>query len=123
MRSGASAVHILLDFFGCDPDLLQDSHLLREALAATAEESRLTVLNEVFHRFDPHGVSGVLLISESHMSIHTWPEHGYAAVDVFSCSPEISAAQVRASLEAKLRPGRVEVRVVHRGNGEEGGDQ
>jgi S-adenosylmethionine decarboxylase len=115
MKSRAAAVHILLDLFGCPPELLGDSKLIREALQTTAEENRLTVLSEVFHRFEPHGVSGVLLISESHISIHTWPEYGYAAVDVLSCNPEVSAEMVQSSVEKKLRPSRVEVRVLPRG--------
>lgn len=115
MKRGASALHILLDFAGCDPGLLADPNRLREILYATAKENGLTVLNEVFHRFQPHGVSGVLLISESHISLHTWPERGYAAVDVFSCKPEISVPRLQATLERELGSKRTEVQVIHRG--------
>jgi S-adenosylmethionine decarboxylase len=119
MSSRIAAVHILLDCFECDPEILQDQDRLREVLEETAGENGLTVLNGVFHRFQPHGVSGVLLISESHISIHTWPEHQYAAVDVFSCRPGISPAEVKASLEKRLGPGRIQVRSIGRGEIEE----
>jgi len=117
MTAETAAVHILLDLYNCDPGLLRDSEALRRVLQETADENGLTVLNGIFHRFEPHGVSGVLLISESHMSVHTWPEHGYAAVDVFSCRPGISAEKVRASLEKRLRPGRVRMQAITRGKG------
>jgi len=122
MSTGTTALHILLDCFDCDPDMLQDQDFLRKVLEETAVENHLTILNGVFHRFQPHGVSGVLLISESHISIHTWPEHAYAAVDVFSCRPGISPAEVKASLERRLRPGRIRVRSIGRGELEEKGE-
>lgn len=120
MNREASALHVLLDFFDCDHSLLEDAAALREALYAAASETGLTVLNEMFHRFQPHGVSGVLLISESHVSIHTWPERCFAAVDVFSCKPQISPERFRAAFERALRPGRVEMRVIERGEREAG---
>jgi S-adenosylmethionine decarboxylase proenzyme len=115
MKPGTVALHILLDCFDCDRDLLQDQDSLRTILEETATENNLTVLNGVFHRFEPHGVSGVLLISESHISIHTWPEHDYAAVDVFSCRPGIDPNAVKVSLEKRLHPGTVRVRSIVRG--------
>lgn len=115
MSARARAVHILLDLHDCNANLLHDADRLRQVLHATAKESGLTALNEVFHSFQPHGVSGVLLIAESHISIHTWPEKRFAAVDVFSCNPKITVSQVRNSLEQKLQPARVDVRVIERG--------
>ena len=73
---------------------------LREAAAAIGAR----VLNVAFHAFAPHGVTGVLLLAESHLSVHTWPEHGYAAVDLFTCgpaSPEAALPILRAALGAR----------------------
>lgn len=70
-----------------------------------AQEVGATVLGDTFHRFQPHGVSGVVVIAESHLSVHTWPEHAYAAVDIFSCSagfrPEAAARVLIEGLESE----------------------
>ena len=78
---------------------------------------RGTIVTEVFHNFSPHGVSGVVVIAESHVAIHTWPEHGFAAVDIFSCSPSLDVASIRAALEEGLRPNRVNAQTIERGLG------
>ncbi len=82
--------HILAEIYGCDFDALNDvknveTTMVQAALAAGAE-----VREYVFHKFSPQGVSGVVVISESHLTIHTWPELGYAAVDVFTCGDKVN---------------------------------
>jgi S-adenosylmethionine decarboxylase len=69
----------------------------------------------VFHSFDPYGVSGVVIITESHVTIHTWPEHGYAAVDIFSCSPKLDHAAIRQHLKRSLSAQRVSGKSLKRG--------
>ena len=81
----------------CDPKHLDDLSFVRETLLATAEEIGATVLGDTFHQFSPQGVTGIIAIAESHLSIHTWPEYRYAAVDIFTCCESFeptSAAQL-----------------------------
>ena len=81
--------HLLLELNDCDPKLLNDIGLIREIMLAAANESGATVLGESFHQFSPQGVSGVILIAESHLSVHTWPEHGYAGADILTCGTRV----------------------------------
>ena len=76
---------MLAEFSGCDPARLADLDHITRAMLAAAEASGATVVTHSFHHFAPLGVSGVVIISESHLAIHTWPEHGFAAVDFFTC--------------------------------------
>lgn len=77
--------HLLVDYRGCSRDVLDDPAALELLMRAAAAAARVTILAAQFHRFRPQGVSGFLLIEESHMSLHTWPEAGYAAVDFYTC--------------------------------------
>jgi S-adenosylmethionine decarboxylase len=81
----ALGTHLLLDLKDCDKEVLNDLNFLKESLYAAATEAGATVLGESFHHFHPQGVSGVVIITESHLFIHTWPEYSYAAVDIFTC--------------------------------------
>jgi S-adenosylmethionine decarboxylase len=76
---------VIAEFYACDPVLLDDPDRLRRHLLGAAGRIGATVLSETFHRFGHGGVSGTLVIAESHLSIHTWPEGAYAAVDLFTC--------------------------------------
>ena len=97
--------HLLLELKDCNRELLNDLKFLKTMLIAAANEAGATVLGESFHQFNPHGVSGVVIIAESHLFIHTWPECGYAAVDIFTCGntvqPEKANKRVITELEAK----------------------
>jgi S-adenosylmethionine decarboxylase len=77
--------HFVLELWGVDAATLDDAAALERALRDASAAARLTVLETAIHRFEPQGVTGLLLLSESHISVHTWPELGYAAVDLFSC--------------------------------------
>lgn len=77
--------HLIAEFYGCDCVLLDDPDAIRVRMLEAGERVGVTIVGEVFHQFSPQGVSGTLVIAESHMSIHTWPEKGYAAVDIFTC--------------------------------------
>jgi S-adenosylmethionine decarboxylase len=81
--------HLLIELQDCDKEVLNDLSFLRETMLAAAVACGATVMGESFHRFSPQGVSGVVVIAESHLSIHTWPEYGYAAVDVFTCGTTV----------------------------------
>jgi S-adenosylmethionine decarboxylase len=77
--------HCILELYDCDSARLDDEPFLRSAITNAALRAGATLLNLISHRFQPHGVTGLALLAESHISIHTWPESGYAAVDVFTC--------------------------------------
>lgn len=81
----ALGCHIVAEMSLCDPEILTDLERVRDAMVRAAVEANAEVREVAFHRFIPHGVSGVVVISESHLSIHTWPEIGYAAVDIYTC--------------------------------------
>ena len=99
--------HVLAELTGCPPNVLDDAAALEVCFRDCAEKGGATLVSSHFHRFSPQGVSGVVVIAESHLTIHTWPEHGYAAVDVFTCGrPEIAEA-IMALIIAALRAGTV----------------
>jgi S-adenosylmethionine decarboxylase len=89
----------------CNRESLNDLDLIRAVMLKAAVDCGAEVLGESFHRFSPQGVSGVVVIAESHISIHTWPEHGFAAADVFTCgtkvNPVIAADVLIEKLESK----------------------
>ncbi|MBS0656865.1 MAG: adenosylmethionine decarboxylase [Verrucomicrobia bacterium] len=100
--------HSLFDFHACDVARLADREVVRAALLDAVREAGGTVVAEMFHQFEPHGVSGVVVIAESHLTVHTWPERAFAAVDLFTCSPTLEHGRVEASLVRALGAGRVE---------------
>ncbi|MBM4357736.1 MAG: adenosylmethionine decarboxylase [Deltaproteobacteria bacterium] len=77
--------HLISEHFGCDAGTLDDVMRIEAMMLEAARTIGATVMSSAFHRYAPHGVSGTLLIAESHLSIHTWPEHRYAAIDIFTC--------------------------------------
>lgn len=110
--------HILWDVWVEDAAILERAGPLEELLLEAARRSGATVLRSHFHQFDPHGVTGVVLIAQSHMSIHTWSEDAYAALDLFTYShmdPDAAMDYIRA----QLRPIRERVTDLTRGGGPE----
>ncbi len=79
------STHLLVEYHGCDPGILNQVTRIEALLRHAAEEAGATVVTSTFHHFSPQGVSGVVVVEESHLSIHTWPELGYAAVDFYTC--------------------------------------
>jgi len=77
--------HYLLNLYGCKFDILNNEVYLRNLIKLAAETTGATVLQTISHKFEPYGVTAMCLLSESHISIHTWPEKGEAAVDIFTC--------------------------------------
>ncbi|RAU83109.1 polyamine aminopropyltransferase [Pontibacter arcticus] len=96
--------HILVEFYECSPELMNDVVHIENSMVAAAETAGATVINSTFHHFSPYGVSGVVVIQESHLAIHTWPEYGYAAVDLFTCGdsvdPWVSYTFLKEAFEA-----------------------
>lgn len=107
--------HALLDLYGCPPEILADEGRLKKLLAEAARQAGATVLGSHFHTFGgAGGVTGVLLLAESHISIHTWPEHGFAAADAFICGGA-RLENVRVFLQQALSAERAEWTVKRRG--------
>lgn len=96
--------HILAEFYGCCPNVLNNVELIEGLMTEAAVKCGATVVAKKFHMFSPYGVSGVVIISESHLTIHTWPEIGYAAVDLFTCGdtckPEIAYDYLKQEMHA-----------------------
>jgi S-adenosylmethionine decarboxylase proenzyme len=109
------ARHTLLELHGCDTAALNSPADLKELLLEAVRRGRGTIVTEVFHTFSPHGVSGVVVIAESHVAIHTWPERGYAAVDIFSCGTKLDHAAIRDWIRDGLGADRIEIRELTRG--------
>jgi S-adenosylmethionine decarboxylase proenzyme len=107
--------HLLIELHDCSWSALDDVNLIRDTVVEAAHRLNSTVLDVATHKFQPVGVTAFVLIAESHLSIHTWPEHGYAAVDIFTCSPKMQPADVVGFISARLEAGRVETVEVNRG--------
>ena len=90
------------DLYGCRPELLDDQEQIGAFVLEAARVARATILSSQFHKFAPQGVSGVVVIAESHIAIHTWPELGYAALDVFTCGDQLLAEEGFRSLAERL---------------------
>ena len=97
--------HLLLELYGCDFEKLNDESFLRCTINNAAKLANATVLNLISNKFEPQGVTAIALLSESHLSIHTWPESSYSAVDIFTCGqnmkPNISCKYLIQALMAK----------------------
>lgn len=85
MKMDALGRHIIVEYYNCDSETLRKPQLIEEYMRKAAILSKATIVESFFHHFSPWGVSGAVIISESHLTIHTWPEYGYAAVDLFTC--------------------------------------
>ena len=87
--------HLLVELKDCNPEILKSLDKVRNAMVSAAKKAKATIIDVSFHEFSPFGISGMVVIAESHLSIHTWPEYGYAAVDIFTCGdiikPEVAA--------------------------------
>lgn len=108
------ARHLLVEFHGCDVTVLDDKSRIESLMVGAAKAAGATVVGSMFHTFTPQGVSGVVVIEESHLSIHTWPEHGYAAVDFFTCG-DCLPEKAREVLADALTAERTETMEVERG--------
>ena len=97
--------HFILELYGCDYEKLNDESFLRCTLNRAAKLANASVLNLISNKFEPQGVTAIALLAESHISIHTWPESNYSAVDIFTCGqnmkPELASQYLIESLMAR----------------------
>lgn len=111
--------HLLLELKDCNEELLDDLDFIRECLNEAAVRCGASVVGESFYHFSPRGVSGVVNIAESHISIHTWPEYGYAAVDVFTCGDTVTPEEAAKTIADRLEAGNHSLIELRRGMLEE----
>lgn len=107
--------HLLIEMFDCDARSLEEESTVGQAMRDAAIQSKATVVAQSFHEFKPFGVSGAVIIQESHYTIHTWPEHRYAAVDLFYCGGTVLVREAVEVLRKRFRPARIKFLVVRRG--------
>jgi S-adenosylmethionine decarboxylase len=107
--------HLLLELFECDLGAINNVETVKAALIEAAKRAQATIVDVVFHEFNPFGISGVVVIAESHLSIHTWPEYRYAAVDIFSCGDVLQPEVAASYLVEQFGAGRTAVVEMQRG--------
>ena len=107
-------IHILLNLFNCNETYLKKVSFIQDVLNKAVEESALTKVGETFHQFNPCGVTGVLLLSESHICIHTWPEFNMAAIDIFSCGDKSKAQKAADYIIKCFSPQNYDLQILYR---------
>ncbi len=108
--------HILLELRSCNREKLNDLPFVRDTMLSAARETGATIIGQIFHQFSPQGVTGVIAIAESHLCIHTWPEYGYAAVDVFTCGESFNPTEAAHLIAQGLESADPEISEVTRGH-------
>ena len=116
----ALGLHIIADLYGVEADLIDRVEDIRALLEGAVKYANLTKISSHYYQFRPHGATGVVLIAESHISIHTWPELGIATVDVYTCGEPDQCVEAMNYIIQKLKPTRVDKKVFERGLLEEG---
>ena len=107
--------HLIAEYADCTGGKLDDLKFIERSLLEAVRRSGATIIDSVFHRYAPQGVSGVVVIAESHMSIHTWPEYNYAAVDFFTCGQAVDPYLANEFLKEALGSTKATVTEVPRG--------
>jgi len=101
----ALGTHLLVELRECNPKILKSLEKVRNAMVSAAKEAKATIIDTSFREFSPFGISGIVVIAESHFTIHTWPEYGYAALDIFTCGdiikPEVAVSYLIEKFECK----------------------
>jgi len=107
--------HLLIELYDCNIDTINDAGKVEQILTEAVKVSGASIIKPLFHKFNPHGVSGVVVIAESHFSIHTWPEYGYCALDIFTCGDDIDSQKALKFLREKLEAKSISVVETKRG--------
>jgi len=108
--------HLIVEYYDCPTDILDNLSLIESHMQEAANESGAHIRSVNFHKFEPLGVSGVVIIEESHLTIHTWPKIGYAAVDIFTCGDSIDPWKAHEALKNKLQAKDAQVKELLRGD-------
>ena len=108
-------IHFLVEFFGCAEKQLDSLAFWKKLLDDAVKDRAIKTLNKHFYQFKPHGITGYLLLSTSHISVHTWPEYSYAACDVFSCGGEDETTEIVEYIKGRLSHKKVRTKKLKRG--------
>jgi len=106
---------ILVEYYDCNFDVINDVSQIESILIEGTRKSKASIISHNFHKFSPHGVSGTVVIAESHVAIHTWPEYGYAAVDIFTCGETIDPWIIQDYLRERFQSKNVSSMEMKRG--------
>ncbi len=106
--------HYLVEMIGCDPEKIKYVQDVEKVLLQAAKKSQATIVKSFFHQYEPYGVTGIILISESHFSVHTWPEDNYAAFDILTCG-EMFPERAIEDLELNFQAKEVRTKIITRG--------
>ncbi len=110
-----NGIHHLVEFFGCDAKQIDDIDFWKKALRESINNTSIENLHDFFFKFEPQGVTGFLLLSSSHIAVHTWPEKKYVVCDVFTCSTESETDQIMECIKKSIKYERIEVKKIKRG--------
>ncbi len=108
-------IHYIIELYGCKPAILDDLQKIEDTLNYSADLAGATIISSKFHKFSPQGVSGVIVIAESHLSIHTWPELGYAALDLYTCNINMDIDKALDYIHVVFKPEEMIVKYLERG--------
>lgn len=111
---GPMSVHLIIEFIGVEKAKISKVGPVRRILDRVVSKSGLKSISSAFYQFKPYGVSGVYLLRESHLSIHTWPEYGYVALDIFTCGDERVAMEAFKLLIEEFKPKKVKKKTIRR---------
>ena len=107
--------HLIIELYECHSETINDVQSVEEKLVEAVNISGANVVQSVIHKFNPHGISGVVVIEESHFSVHTWPEYGYCALDIFTCGDEIDCHSALQYLKKEFQAKHLSVTEMKRG--------
>lgn len=116
MIMGIIGRHLTIDMYGCNFESLTNTEFIKKAMTAAVAESNMTLLNFTYHKFESQGLTVLALLAEGHMSVHSYPEKGYAAIDVFTCSDNSQLNQASNALKRFLKPEKTKITNIKRGD-------
>lgn len=108
-------IHLVGDLKGVAPEKISQTDTMQEIMESAVKFGKLTKIRSYYHQFTPSGVSGIILLAESHLSFHTWPEYGLVALDIFTCGPTENAESAMEYILGKLAPSSIEYKRIERG--------
>ena len=109
------ANHQIIELYNCDKSVLENSDYVKTTFREAVKLSEATVVTEKYHSFSPHGLTGVAVITESHISMLLWPEYGYVAIDVFSCDNKVDHNRIKNNLKVAFQSKKVKTKSIKRG--------
>ncbi len=115
-KEDALGKHLIAEFYNCCEDSIDNIDFVRDSMIEAAKIAKATIVAEKFHKFYPYGVSGIVIISESHLSIHAWKEYKYCAIDIFVCDTSLKLDEAISYLKAQLKSKKVEYYTIARGD-------